>query len=645
MVLAVLAGAGILVFSSRRAGDAVRQGAAIAARSFVDIFAPAATDTVVSEVNFPSPDIPGKAGEDSMGTSSEGNSSPGKMLDNGSVATGSAVTKYKNAGIFAAQSGHAGNAADDAVILPRPGAVPKISSPPENSSAVLSAQDAGTNSTASGSTVLPVSVPAGCSFPASVPVDLSRRVILNEIAWMGSVVAGGETADHAANREWIELKNISGTTVSLNGWTIMDAEGKIKVSFGSGDELRQGALYLLSRNGDLIGGLSADKSYSGALPNDGDKLAIIDASCGVSDFLDASAKWPGGSNATKQTLERTASLGWQTSFAGGGTPRAENSTGAPVVSSSSAQTYPVNVAISGDGAAAVLLKPGSIVCRISCMKEYAAGTIVTLAAVPGSNVDFLGWSGGCAGSSTCSFAINGAVSVVAGFRSTTDALWVDNGGVATAGDIADTADNGSSTAENVASSSVATDTASSSASSSDEESAGSATSTDDASGGAPQAAPSSTVGHAVIAEIQIAGAESSNDFVKIYNPTGVAVDMSGWKLRKKSATGTDASIREFPSGSSIAPGSYFIWANSADSFAQSMDADASSTATLAANNSTALFDETDALVDAVAWGTGTDQYVEGAAYPTNPGANQVLKRTFVNGAVIDTDSNSNDFSL
>jgi len=45
------------------------------------------------------------------------------------------------------------------------------------------------------------------------------------------------------------------------------------------------------------------------------------------------------------------------------------------------------------------------------------------------------------------------------------------------------------------------------------------------------------VSHLVISAIEIAGVVASDDFVKIYNPTQSAVDISGWKLRKKSSTG------------------------------------------------------------------------------------------------------------
>jgi hypothetical protein len=76
-----------------------------------------------------------------------------------------------------------------------------------------------------------------------------------------------------------------------------------------------------------------------------------------------------------------------------------------------------------------------------------------------------------------------------------------------------------------------------------------------------------------------------------------------------------------------------------------LNADATSTETLAADNSTALFDASGTIVDAVAWGEGADQYVEGAPYPANPDTNQVLKRKFADGGIVDTDNNADDFTL
>jgi hypothetical protein len=153
------------------------------------------------------------------------------------------------------------------------------------------------------------------------------------------------------------------------------------------------------------------------------------------------------------------------------------------------------------------------------------------------------------------------------------------------------------------------------------------------------------IDHLVIVQVQIAGAASSNDFVKIFNPMGVAVDLTGWKLHKKSSTGADYSLKTFPTGMTIAPGAYVTWANSENGFADSIGADVSSTEMLSADNSVALMDPSEAVIDAVAWGTGTNQYVEGDPYPTDPTAGQILVRKSADGSVVDTDDNANDFTI
>jgi len=121
--------------------------------------------------------------------------------------------------------------------------------------------------------------------------------------------------------------------------------------------------------------------------------------------------------------------------------------------------------------------------------------------------------------------------------------------------------------------------------------------------------------------------------------------MTGWKLHKKSQTGADYSLKEFPAGSAIAPGQSFVWANATGGFSETVGADVSSTETLAADNSVALMDATGNIVDAVAWGAGVNQYGEGPPYPTSPGANQLLSRRSSGGAMVDTDNNTNDFIL
>lgn len=454
-------------------------------------------------------------------------------------------------------------------------------------------------------------VTSSCSFSFSSPsATLSRSVIFNEIAWMGS--------SGVANGEWMELKNISTSAVDLSGWELVNTSGKIKIVFTPGDNIPAGGLLLLARaSTTFASGAVPQKTYSGDLRNAGDDVALIDASCDASDFIAASASgWPAGNNTTKQTMERAADgAAWQTSAAPGGTPGEENSIPLPPAQ------YTITVSFNGSGTAAVTSDPGGMTCASVCVGSYPSGTTVMLAVTHSSSTAFLGWSGLCYSQSHCVVTLKGNVELVAEIRLTSP----QSGAASDGNDVMASPVVTSSSPVNSQSSNV------------DSGSNSSSTSTNTSSGVAAN--------HLLIAAVQIAGATASNDLVKIYNPTASTVDISSWKLHKKSSTGGDASIREFPVGTTIAPGQYFVWANSADGFAASVGADTSSTQTLSADNSVALLDANGDIVDAIAWGTGTSQYGEGPPYATDPGANQMLVRQSPGGVMVDTDNNANDFTL
>lgn len=361
--------------------------------------------------------------------------------------------------------------------------------------------------------------------------SFSRKVLLNEIAWMGSPQKDGESASEAANREWIELKNNSDAVIDLTGWQIIDEAGKFKIKFAAGDGLAPGVFYLLERQSDdAVSGVAANKIYSGTLVNSGMHLAIFDKDCFASDEIDASAGWPAGDNTTKQTMERSSlNLGWYSSFAPGGTPGVLNS------------------------------------------NAFSAKNLQTM-----------------------------------NQQSQSD------GGIA----------------QNNGASQTSTQTTQSTASSSE--------------GG------QSVINHLIINQIQTTGGsgKADNDFIRIYNPTGLTFDIGGWKLRKRTQSGTESSIRVFPVGSSIGPQESFIWANSENDFYFAVSANVSSTATLTDNSSIALFDAAGLVIDAVAWGSGqTNPFVEASPYPENPGAAQVLSRKISQGWPQDTDNNAQDFEV
>lgn len=151
----------------------------------------------------------------------------------------------------------------------------------------------------------------------------------------------------------------------------------------------------------------------------------------------------------------------------------------------------------------------------------------------------------------------------------------------------------------------------------------------------------------LIVEVQIAGGsnKSDNDFIKIYNPGDNDLDISGYKLRKRTSTGSESSVRVFQNGSKILAKGYFLWANSKDDFHLTVGADVWSTAYLAKNNSIALLDQENVTLDALAWGESQNPFVEGIPFLENPGANQQLKRKVLNGVYQNTNNNGQDFYL
>jgi endonuclease G len=73
--------------------------------------------------------------------------------------------------------------------------------------------------------------------------------------------------------------------------------------------------------------------------------------------------------------------------------------------------------------------------------------------------------------------------------------------------------------------------------------------------------PPPPVDHLVISQLYGGGGNSgatfTNDYVEIYNPTGVSFNLAGWSLQYASAAGTSWTNKQ-PLGGTIAPGEYFL---------------------------------------------------------------------------------------
>jgi List-Bact-rpt repeat protein len=78
--------------------------------------------------------------------------------------------------------------------------------------------------------------------------------------------------------------------------------------------------------------------------------------------------------------------------------------------------YSIAILKAGTGAGSVVSTPAGINCGVDCEEAYGSGMLVTLTASPASGSRFVGWSGGCSGTSACTVAGNAAVTVTATFN-------------------------------------------------------------------------------------------------------------------------------------------------------------------------------------------------------------------------------------
>jgi hypothetical protein len=82
----------------------------------------------------------------------------------------------------------------------------------------------------------------------------------------------------------------------------------------------------------------------------------------------------------------------------------------------------------GTGRGTVISSPGGITCGGTCAADFAGPASVTLYAVPDSNVTFLGWSGECQGTGTCTIKVSATHALTATFAAQEHRLAVSQAG-------------------------------------------------------------------------------------------------------------------------------------------------------------------------------------------------------------------------
>jgi hypothetical protein len=138
---------------------------------------------------------------------------------------------------------------------------------------------------------------------------------------------------------------------------------------------------------------------------------------------------------------------------------------------------------------------------------------------------------------------------------------------------------------------------------------------------------------------------AADEFVELSNTGSATIDIGGWKVVYRSASGTsDTTLATIPTGTTLAAGGFYLLAGGA--YAGAAAPDQSFSAGLASTGGgVGVRDASGALVDSVGWGTAANALVEGSPAAAPPS-------TTVPGSSIarlpdghDTNANAADFTI
>ncbi|QQS38368.1 lamin tail domain-containing protein [Candidatus Woesebacteria bacterium] len=150
----------------------------------------------------------------------------------------------------------------------------------------------------------------------------------------------------------------------------------------------------------------------------------------------------------------------------------------------------------------------------------------------------------------------------------------------------------------------------------------------------PSPTPTTTQSVVLISEVQISGTTATDEFVELYNPTQNVIDLTGWKLAKKTVSGTQSNlVTELPENSLINSYGYFLIAHNDYDDQISSDQQYSTSSSLASNNTVILIDADGNISDKVGMGEAVD--FESQAY-NSPDTDISIERKASAGSTVET---------
>lgn len=143
----------------------------------------------------------------------------------------------------------------------------------------------------------------------------------------------------------------------------------------------------------------------------------------------------------------------------------------------------------------------------------------------------------------------------------------------------------------------------------------------------------------VLNEVQSNGASASAEFVEIYNAGECAVPLNGWRiLYRSSGNGASAApLYSFSAADTIPSKGRLLFASDAANLPSrngTLNAGMAATA-----GQVGLVDQTNKLVDGVAYGAASGDFLEGSAAPAPPSGGSIARKT--DG--VDTNNNATDW--
>ena len=121
----------------------------------------------------------------------------------------------------------------------------------------------------------------------------TKGIVINEIAWMGSMVEGVDPKQNW-RYEWLELYNNADTVGMLDGWMLELYRDKLDFRISLQGTIEAKGYFLIGAS-DKIQGLDLNyKNLGGKFNNSGQRVLLKNSAGEIVDEVDATKGWPAG---------------------------------------------------------------------------------------------------------------------------------------------------------------------------------------------------------------------------------------------------------------------------------------------------------------------------------------------------------------